>query len=170
MGSPSLRRVQEIGNNWRKTTFTRSSRNTRHSCFLALQQTAKSTASVWQEIDRRTTNLKVMSAEALIELRNNIDRVLSSKISVERRDLQVKLAKLETYTNGRAEPRRRSSLRKGIKLPPKFRGPKGETWAGRGARPRWLSALIRQGRKLDEFAIDKALAARKGRKARRKKK
>src|SRR5947207_14128332 len=93
----------------------------------------------------KTTNLKVMSAEALIELRNNIDRGLSSKISVERRDLQAKLAKLETYTNRRAEPRRRSSLRKGIKLPPKFRGPKGATWAGRGARPRSLTALMEHG-------------------------
>jgi DNA-binding protein H-NS len=58
-------------------------------------------------------------------------------------------------------------------VPAKYRGPGGETWAGRGARPRWLTALIKQGRKLEEFAIDKALAARKGRmakKARRKKK
>src|SRR5262249_60357662 len=67
---------------------------------------------------------------------------------------------------------RRSAL-KGRKVAPKYRGPGGETWAGRGARPRWLTALIKQGRKLEEFAIDKALAARKGRrakKARRKKK
>src|SRR5262249_59786930 len=67
---------------------------------------------------------------------------------------------------------RRSAL-KGRKVAPKYRGPGGETWAGRGARPRWLMALIKQGRKLDEFAIDKALAARKGRtakKGRRKKK
>ena len=116
----------------------------------------------------KTTNLKVMSTEALIELRNNIDRVLSSKISVERRDLQAKLAKLETYTNGRAEPRRRSSLRKGIKLPPKFRGPKGETWAGRGARPRWLTALVKQGRKLEEFAVGKMAAALPGKPARKR--
>ena len=34
---------------------------------------------------------------------------------------------------------------KGKKVPPKYRGPSGETWAGRGARPRWLVAALRGG-------------------------
>ncbi len=38
------------------------------------------------------------------------------------------------------------------KVAPKFRGPDGETWSGRGLMPRWLSALIAQGRTKDEFA------------------
>ncbi|MFM8623815.1 MAG: H-NS family nucleoid-associated regulatory protein [Betaproteobacteria bacterium] len=36
---------------------------------------------------------------------------------------------------------------------PKFRGPNGETWTGRGLMPRWLSALVSSGRSKDEFAI-----------------
>jgi DNA-binding protein H-NS len=62
---------------------------------------------------------------------------------------------------------------KGRKVAPKFRSPDGETWAGRGARPRWLSALIRQGHKIEEFAIAKTAAARKSvatKRSRRKKK
>lgn len=35
----------------------------------------------------------------------------------------------------------------------KYRGPQGETWSGRGLMPRWLSALIAQGRTREEFAI-----------------
>ena len=35
----------------------------------------------------------------------------------------------------------------------KFRGPLGETWSGRGLMPRWLSALVAQGRTREEFAI-----------------
>ena len=35
----------------------------------------------------------------------------------------------------------------------KFRGPNGETWSGRGLMPRWLSALVAQGRTKEEFAI-----------------
>ena len=50
---------------------------------------------------------------------------------------------------------------KGRKVAPKYRGPGGDTWAGRGARPRWLSALMKQGRKLEEFAINKAAGGRK---------
>jgi DNA-binding protein H-NS len=104
----------------------------------------------------------------LLALRADIDKRLSQK----RSELEKQLSRLGAESgraagNFRAGLGRRSAL-KGRKVPPKYRGPGGETWAGRGARPRWLSALIRQGRKLDEFAIDKV--ARKGRKARRKKK
>ncbi|MFC6283193.1 MULTISPECIES: H-NS histone family protein [Polaromonas] len=35
----------------------------------------------------------------------------------------------------------------------KYRGPDGQTWSGRGLTPRWLKALIAQGRKKEEFAI-----------------
>ena len=42
---------------------------------------------------------------------------------------------------------------KGVKVAPKYRGPGGETWAGRGATPRWLSALIKEGHSLEEFRI-----------------
>src|SRR5262249_28578487 len=59
-----------------------------------------------------------------------------------------------------------SALR-GKKVPPKYRGPSGETWAGRGAKPRWLVAAIKGGKKPDDFLIDKA--ARKERKKRRSK-
>ena len=35
----------------------------------------------------------------------------------------------------------------------KFSGPNGETWSGRGLTPRWLAALVAQGRAKEEFAI-----------------
>jgi DNA-binding protein H-NS len=38
-------------------------------------------------------------------------------------------------------------------VPAKFRGPNGETWSGRGITPRWLAALIAEGRTKAEFAI-----------------
>jgi len=63
--------------------------------------------------------------------------------------------------------RDRGSALKGKKVPPKYRSPSGETWAGRGARPRWLVAAIRGGKRLDDFLIDKS--AQKGRKKRRSK-
>jgi len=118
-------------------------------------------------------NLKGMDVDALLALRGDIDKRLSQK----RSELEKQLSRLGAESGGAARNSRtgvgRRSALKGRKVPPKYRGPGGETWAGRGARPRWLTALIKQGRKLDEFAIDKALAARKGRmakKARRKKK
>ncbi len=48
---------------------------------------------------------------------------------------------------------KRSSATKGSTVAPKFRGPNGETWTGRGLMPRWLSALVAQGRSKEEFAV-----------------
>lgn len=35
----------------------------------------------------------------------------------------------------------------------KYLGPNGETWSGRGLMPRWMSTLVAQGRKKEEFTI-----------------
>jgi DNA-binding protein H-NS len=56
------------------------------------------------------------------------------------------------------------------KVEPKYRNPENpaETWAGRGLRPRWLSAAIKAGKKLEDFSIAapaKKPVAKKARKA-----
>jgi len=53
------------------------------------------------------------------------------------------------------------SALKGRKVPPKYRGPSGETWAGRGEKPRWLAAAIKGGKKLEDFLIDKSAQKRR---------
>ena len=118
-------------------------------------------------------NLRGMDVDALLSLRTEIDKRLGEK----RYELEKQLSRLGAESGGgvarTARGWGRRSAMKGRKVPPKFRGPGGETWAGRGARPRWLAALLKQGRKLDEFAIDKAAAARKrvvAKKSRRKRK
>ena len=45
----------------------------------------------------------------------------------------------------------RASTLKGRKVPPRYRGPDGETWAGRGAQPQWLTALLKEGHSLENF-------------------
>jgi DNA-binding protein H-NS len=42
-----------------------------------------------------------------------------------------------------------------MRIAPKYRGPGGETWAGRGATPRWLAALLKEGHSIEKFAIAK---------------
>lgn len=42
---------------------------------------------------------------------------------------------------------------------PKYRNPEtGETWSGRGSRPRWLERYAAEGRRIEEFAIEAAVA------------
>lgn len=35
----------------------------------------------------------------------------------------------------------------------KYRGPNGETWSGRGLTPRWLTALLSEGKAKEDFVI-----------------
>jgi DNA-binding protein H-NS len=104
-------------------------------------------------------NLSGMSVEALMDLRQRVDETLNRR----RAELQQQLAALGVTRVVRGG----GSALKGRKVPPKYRGPSGETWAGRGARPRWLVVAIKGGKKLDDFLIDKS--ARKQRKKRRSK-
>jgi DNA-binding protein H-NS len=40
-------------------------------------------------------------------------------------------------------------------VPPKYRGPNGETWSGRGLMPRWLATLVAQGQTKEAFLIER---------------
>ena len=104
-------------------------------------------------------NLSGMSVEELMDLRERVDGTLHER----RAELQQQLAALGVTRIVRGG---RSAL-KGRKVPPKYRGPSGDTWAGRGAKPRWLVDAIKGGKKLDDFLIDKS--AGKGRRKRRAK-
>ncbi len=92
-------------------------------------------------------SLKGMNAEALLSLRNQIDRRLA--------ELRTELEKDLAAITGQAKAKsiRTSKSLKGRKVPPKYRGPSGETWAGRGARPRWLVAAIKGGKKIEDMGL-----------------
>jgi DNA-binding protein H-NS len=107
-------------------------------------------------------NLSGMTVEALMDLRNRVDETLLKH----RAEIEQQLERIAVVGGTRVVRGGRGVL-KGRKVPPKFRSPSGETWAGRGARPLWLVAAIKGGKKLDDFLIDKS--ARKGRKKRRSK-
>jgi DNA-binding protein H-NS len=103
-------------------------------------------------------SLSGMTVEALMDLRERVDETLNER----RAELQQQLERM-----GVVGGRGGGSVLKGRTVPPKYRSRSGETWAGRGARPRWLVAAIKGGKKLDDFLIDKSV--RKGRKKRRSK-
>lgn len=107
-----------------------------------------------------TAALKDMDVDALLALRADVEKTLTERS----RDLQRQLALL----GGEGGKRRgrppgaavRRGAMKGVKVPPKYRGPGGETWAGRGATPRWLAALLKEGHSVEEFLIGAGRKAR----------
>ena len=114
------------------------------------------------------TNLASMSVDALLKLRDDVEKTLNRRAN----ELQEQLSRL-----GRAPTFRkngRESTLKGRRVAVKYRDTSGNTWAGRGAQPIWLREKLKAGAKLEDFAVQKAVASRKvsptkGRKRRRAK-
>src|SRR6478672_9212701 len=103
------------------------------------------------------TKLGSMSVEQLLQLRDDVGKELNRKST----ELRSQLARL----GGEIAPGRgRGSAMKGRKVPPKYRDRAGNTWAGRGAKPRWLVDGIKEGKKLEDFAVEKTVTGRKRRK------
>jgi DNA-binding protein H-NS len=123
---------------------------------------------------KSSSNLAAMSVDALLKLRDEIGGVLGRKVGELRRQLsQLTGASGPGAKNGR---RKKAHALKGAKVPPKYRDPKtGATWAGRGAKPRWMQAYIKDGRAPEEFSVAgagssgkpgrKKTGAKRGRKA-----
>jgi len=90
-------------------------------------------------------SLKGMNVQDLLNLRNQIDKRLG--------ELRAELEKQLAALDGQSKRKARSSL-SGRKVPPKYRRSlSGDTWAGRGAKPKWMVAAIKRGRKMDDFLI-----------------
>jgi DNA-binding protein H-NS len=118
-------------------------------------------------------NLKSMSIDRLADLRDRVDAALSAKVIDQRRALASELSKLAHFQGGGV--RGKSALGRGGARGPvaaKYRNPDNasETWAGRGLKPRWLTAAIKSGKKLESFLIAGAATSAKanGRKKARK--
>jgi DNA-binding protein H-NS len=93
--------------------------------------------------------LKTMSIDKLVKLRDQIEAALASKVTEQRRSLESELSKL-----GRFQGRTSRGGARGA-VAPKYRNPDdpSETWAGRGLKPRWLAAALKEGKKIEDFAI-----------------
>src|SRR5262245_11616295 len=104
-------------------------------------------------------NLSRMDVESLANLRKQVDELLLKRHA----EIEAQLGSLAALSGERGSRRGRGSSRKGKKVPPKYRDRSGNTWAGRGAKPRWLVAAIKEGKKLEDFSIEKTGTGRKRR-------
>jgi DNA-binding protein H-NS len=95
-------------------------------------------------------DLQSMSTDDLWDLHERIVAELSGKMAAERDMLESRLRQLQV-ANGKA----RREKRPYPKVLPRYRNPNDheETWAGRGKRPRWLTAQLRSGKNLTDFLI-----------------
>jgi DNA-binding protein H-NS len=93
--------------------------------------------------------LKSMSIEKLVALKEQVEAALSSKVLEQRKALESSLSKLGRFQGGKSS----KGARGYGAVAPKYRNPDNpaETWAGRGLKPRWLTAAIKSGKKVEDF-------------------
>ena len=119
-------------------------------------------------------------ARSLAQIKNQIERLQSEAIAIQEKERAEVIERIQTAINHYAltadelfaakRPKRgrrrepvalkatnhpNSRSRSGGKgeVPAKYRDQSGNSWTGRGRRPRWLVAALAEGRLLDEFAL-----------------
>jgi DNA-binding protein H-NS len=110
---------------------------------------------------RKKLDVDAMSTDEMWQLHTEIGRLLSLRLTSEKRELEKRLARLrrdsemppmEAPLDNPPRERRRYP-----RVLPKYRNPDepSETWSGRGKQPRWLAAALKTGHTLEEFVISK---------------
>jgi DNA-binding protein H-NS len=106
----------------------------------------------------RKPNFDAMSIDEMWQLHEEIGRVLSIRLTTEKRGLEKRLAQLRREKETlQLDPvaTLNGERRKYPKVLAKYRNPNepSETWSGRGKQPRWLSAALKSGQTIEEFVI-----------------
>jgi DNA-binding protein H-NS len=108
----------------------------------------------------RLPNIDNLSLSELNELISRAQKAIASKKDEERADAMKEVRSVLAARGltldelmGRHASGRRQRSDKGIKLKPKYKGPNGEVYTGRGPTPKWLKALERKGEKREKFLV-----------------
>jgi DNA-binding protein H-NS len=108
----------------------------------------------------RLPNIDGLSLTDLNELQARVSKAIQTKkdnAKVETLQKLKALAVSEGYSLdellGKGQGGRRQRSDKGVKLRPKYMGPNGETYTGRGPTPKWLRTLERKGEKREKFLV-----------------
>ena len=100
----------------------------------------------------KNSDLKLMAIDELWDLREQITAKLARELTIKKAELEERLHKIGSVSNVITSDRQRRPYPKVV---PKYRNPKNpaETWSGRGKQPRWLTAQLRSGKKVNDFLI-----------------
>ena len=113
--------------------------------------------------DRRffaASDLASLSVDELWNFHVELKAILAAKIAAEVRELERRIDRLNAVidTNKRADRSSKSAIPPRRPYPavlPKYRNLTApfETWSGRGKQPRWLTAQLDLGKRLEDFLI-----------------
>ncbi len=111
--------------------------------------------------------IKEMSLEELVALQKEVSQLITQKQADQKHKLAEQFKELAeksglelggiTWTEEEGEKAPKKSERKKKKYHPKYRNPENpeQTWTGLGMKPRWVRALLEQGKTMDDLLINK---------------
>ena len=100
----------------------------------------------------KKSSLSTLSNAALCKLRDEIAALLNSRAETLRRELDQLTGDAVAH-DGKANGGGNAPKAQRKKIAPKYRGPDGDTWTGRGIKPRWLTSALNEGKRLEDFLI-----------------
>jgi DNA-binding protein H-NS len=105
-------------------------------------------------------DLKSMSVDDLWALHEFVSSELARRIPAETARLNQRLRQLGLGAVSHNVNKVSQARRTYPQVFPKYRNPAepSETWAGRGKKPRWLTAQLESGKQIDDFRIDLSAA------------
>jgi DNA-binding protein H-NS len=105
-------------------------------------------------------DLKSMSVDELLSFHEFVSSALARRIAAEKAKLNQRSRQLGLGAVLHSVKKMGHARRPYPKVSPKYGNPAepSETWAGRGKKPRWLTAQIKSGKQIDDFRIDLAIA------------
>lgn len=102
-----------------------------------------------------------LAIDELLDLRDHIENLIGRRVAAEKLELKKKLARIAQYERRSPAPAfaRSGAKTGGRRIAPKYMEPKsGATWSGRGKVPRWMTRLIAEGAKREDFLVGKTEA------------
>jgi DNA-binding protein H-NS len=102
----------------------------------------------------KRTNWESMSIDELWTLRDKMADTLVARIADQKSILENRLRQLtQRFHTKRLRGQR--GRRPYPRVLPKYRNPDwpSQTWSGRGKQPRWLTAQLRSGKRVEDFLI-----------------
>lgn len=102
-----------------------------------------------------SVNLASFSIEALHQLISDAEKMILRKQREQRSEVLQQMRQLASTVGVSFELVSKSTTRKKTKSVAKYRNPKdpGQTWTGRGPKPKWFKQALSQGKKLDDLLL-----------------
>jgi DNA-binding protein H-NS len=104
------------------------------------------------------SDFDLMSIDELWSLHEELATTLAARLNSEKALLEARLNQLNQQRP--SERQAKTSVLNDERRPypavvPKYRNPDdpAQTWSGRGKQPRWLAALLKSGKQIDDFRI-----------------